>query len=156
MRVWDCDPRLLCDKHLRAQHAEIHFAIRAIENGWKTKWKDVERFRRSEYGLDWLKFVHDATVVELRRRGKFANHATPVGEHAYQALLAHWTAQLLFDTRLWPSVLELYGYPLTELNQGTPWERDGVSFEWYREHEKDWTRAMAEAEGARNLAKTSS
>lgn len=142
MRVWDCDPRLLCDKHLRAQHAEIHFAIRVIENGWRTKWMDVERFRTHPHGIDWLAFCHNITVATLVKRGQFKNHQTPVQELDYPFLgyqeifFGGWMLEYM-------SYLLWKGYPRTELNQGTPWERDGVSFEWYRDHQQDWTRQLA-------------
>lgn len=140
MRVWDCDPRMLCDKHLRAQHAEVHFAIRCLEGGWRTKWKDVGRFRKHPRGLAWLGFVHEATVAELVRRGKFHGHKTPVDT-------VHREAMEVMEFQPFPfeylSLLIALGYPPTELNDGTPWERDGVTFEWYREHENDWTRKLA-------------
>jgi len=149
MRVWDCDPSELCDKHLRAQHAEIHFAIRCIEGGWKTKWKDVDRFRYSHCprGLAWLGFCHEVTIRELVRRGRFSGHKTPVTTVHREALDAWIHPGNAIETYL--DVLALYGYPWTQLNQGTPWERDGVSYAWYRQHEKDWTRQLAKEEHGR-------
>lgn len=146
MRVWDCDPAVLATKHLNAQHREIHWAIRCIQGGWRTRWKDVERFRSHSEGIQWLGVVHDLTVHELQRRGRYMSHATPGPR------LLPWYAEIVWAyTQGLPDdylvSLQRCGYPLTELNQGTPWERDGVTFEWYREHQDDWTRAMAEAQG---------
>lgn len=150
VRVWDCDPRLLCTKHLRAQHAEIHFGIRVIENDWRTKWKDVERFRADPYGLEWLAFCHEMTVHELQGRGRFNNHKTPVDDlldgDGIKNALTFWLNTKPSDYLIW---MHAGGYPTTQLNQGTPWERDNVTFEWYQAHHNDWTRALAEAEGKR-------
>jgi hypothetical protein len=147
MRVWDCDPKLLCDKHLRAQHAEIHFAIRVIENGWKTRWKDIERFRNHPNGVQWLSWVHEATVLELQNRGQFKTHASfaPKLRPFYRDLLqwywiGNWSNRYLYT-------LVMHGYPLTKLNQGTPWERDKVSKVWYLEHHHDWTKQLALNQG---------
>lgn len=145
MRVWDCHPRLLADKHLRAQHGEIHFAIRVIENNWRTKWKDVERFRSHPEGLLWLGTIHNFTVEVLQERGKFASHQTPV-DHEFDMTFFTEYFDHFPDNDKWMDFLLECGYPPTQLNQGTPWERDGVSFEWYRQHEKDWTRALAKEE----------
>jgi hypothetical protein len=147
MRVWDCDPHVLATKHLNAQHAEVHWAVRCIQGDWKTRWTDVERFRSHPKGIQWLGVVHDITVAELQRRGLYKYHATPGPRllPEYENIAWLWRSG---GIHTYVDALETFGYPRTRLDQGTPWERDGVSFAWYRSHENDWTRALArEASG---------
>jgi hypothetical protein len=138
---------VLCTKHLNAQHREVHWAIRCIEGEWATRWKDVERFRSHPQGIQWLALVHDMSVHELQRRGRYKSHATPGPElePMYADIFWLWSKGGMYS---YLPAVETFGYPRTRLNQGTPWERDSVSFAWYRSHENDWTRALArEASG---------
>ena len=144
MRVWDCHPAVLATKHLSAQHGEVHFAIRCVEGGWRTRWKDVYRWRDHPQGLDWLYVIHDATVGELLRRGRFHTHATPVPAPAERVLNSMCVA-LAAGPDSYLSWLTAFGYPLTELNEGTPWERDRTSFEWYAGARDSYSRAAAAA-----------
>jgi Pyrimidine dimer DNA glycosylase len=150
MRVWDADPAMLCNKHLNAQHREVHWAVGLIEGGWDSHWQDVYRFKDHPKGVQWLGVVHDMTVLELQRRGRYKTHSTlgPTLLPEYDRLVTLWYEHDFWSS--WLDRLMLEGYPPTQLKQGTPWERDGVSFEWYREHENDWTRESARIENRRS------
>jgi len=68
MRVWDIPVEYLCNKHLIAQHGEIHAIYSIITNGWKgyAHHPEVTRWRGH---LDYLKYVHLVTAMEMADRG---------------------------------------------------------------------------------------
>jgi len=75
MRIWDIDVKDLCDKHLIAQHYEIHCIY-----GFRTK--NLSRLsNHPEIGrwighLDALISKHNETVEEMKFRN--INHHTPI------------------------------------------------------------------------------
>jgi hypothetical protein len=77
MRVWDLDPRLLCDKHLVGEHAEGHAVWSVLVNGRAgyTNHPEVKRWRGK---LKALYLRHQAVAGEMARRG--FRHASPLDE----------------------------------------------------------------------------
>lgn len=68
MRVWDIPVHQLCDKHLVAQHHEIHCIYSIITNGLKgfAHHPEVIRWRGHLLALE---LKHFNTVIEMRNRG---------------------------------------------------------------------------------------
>ena len=77
MRVWDLPPSNLCNRHLNAQHNEIHSIYSIITNDLSgfSHHPEVERWRGH---LGALYRVHERTVVEMVRRGYNHNSELPV------------------------------------------------------------------------------
>lgn len=75
MRVWDIPVQQLCNKHLLAQHLEIHSIYNIITQDKKgfAHHPEVMRWRGH---LPALEIAHDITVAEMlnRRMG----HGTPI------------------------------------------------------------------------------
>ncbi len=72
MRVWDFPPYLLCNRHLLAQHNEIH-AICSINlrGGGFYYHPEVKRWRGH---LNQLAYVHERTKLEMVNRGMKHNY----------------------------------------------------------------------------------
>lgn len=77
MRVWDIDPKLLCDRHLLGEHNEIHTIWSIITNGLKgfANHPETNRWRGK---LKALYLRHAATAGEMERRG--FKHKSPLDE----------------------------------------------------------------------------
>lgn len=75
MRVWDFPPEKLCDKHLIAQHHEIHCIWSIIQNSLKgfSKHPEVVRWHGRAGSIIG---VHNETVEVMLRRG--FNHHSPI------------------------------------------------------------------------------
>lgn len=77
MRVWDIDPKLLCDRHLLGEHNEIHTIWSIITNGLKGFANHPETMRwRGKLKALYLR--HEATAKEMERRG--FQHKSPLDE----------------------------------------------------------------------------
>lgn len=91
MRVWDIPVGQLCDKHLIAQHHEIHCIYNIITKNLKgfAHHPEVMRWRTN---LDALEWKHDGTVDEMLRRG--FNHNSPLhvtyDKFTYQVYVDLW------------------------------------------------------------------
>lgn len=74
MRMWMLSPNLLCNKHLIAEHGEIHAAVGNLVNG-SGKW--AKSLIHSGY-LEPASFRqrHNEIVQEMLRRGY--NHNSPL------------------------------------------------------------------------------
>ena len=78
MRVWDISVSKLCNKHLIAQHHEIHCIYSII-------WNKLNGFSRHPEVVRWrghvgaLIEVHDKTVFEMGERG--LKHHSPFPFH---------------------------------------------------------------------------
>lgn len=70
MRVWDLPVAGLCNKHLLAQHNEIHaiFSIITKEKKGYAHHPEVGRWR-GRFGVDALGQKHEATITEMLKRG---------------------------------------------------------------------------------------
>lgn len=81
MRVWDLAPSYLCDKHLRAEHFEMH-CIYTIVKKIETTPTDKIGYRNHPEVKRWvgklpaLKRRHDIVAEEMVRRGW--NHKSPL------------------------------------------------------------------------------
>jgi predicted GIY-YIG superfamily endonuclease len=79
MRVWDVDPKILCRKHLLAEHRELHGLWNIL-----TKHSGQGGYSRHPETLRWVDKTlalyrrHELLVAEFVRRGY--NHATPLDE----------------------------------------------------------------------------
>jgi hypothetical protein len=79
MRIWDVDPKLLCQKHLVAEHRELHGLWNILTkhggNGGYSKHPETLRWVGKTKAL----FArHEALIREFRKRG--FNHHTPLDE----------------------------------------------------------------------------
>ena len=77
MRIWDIDPRLLCDQHLLGEHRELH-AIWSILTTGKTGYARHPETRRWRGRLAALYARHDEQIAEMDRRG--FRHASPLDQ----------------------------------------------------------------------------
>ncbi len=75
MRVWDIDPKYLCDRHLLGEHNEIHAIWSVITKNLKgySSHPETKRWRGS---LKALYLRHEATALEMEKRG--FNHKSPL------------------------------------------------------------------------------
>ncbi|MFA5318437.1 MAG: pyrimidine dimer DNA glycosylase/endonuclease V [Patescibacteria group bacterium] len=77
MRIWDISPKCLCQKHLIAEHRELHGLWNIL-----TKHQGRGGYSRHPETLRWrgkLKALynrHEVLVKEMKRRGY--NHHTPL------------------------------------------------------------------------------
>lgn len=77
MRVWDIHPKHLCQKHLVAEHRELHGLWNIL-----TKHKGTGGYSKHPETLRWVGKLHalynrhEALVKEFTRRGY--NHHTPL------------------------------------------------------------------------------
>ncbi len=75
MRIWDINPKKLCNKHLFGEHRELH----AI---WSILVNDKKGYRNHPETKRWvgknkaLFFRHEQLVKEIKRRGY--NHSSPL------------------------------------------------------------------------------
>ena len=69
MRVWDLPPQLLCNRHLVAEHFEIHTIWSVLTRGLKGWARHPETLRWAER-LRALYGRHEADVAEMTRRGR--------------------------------------------------------------------------------------
>jgi hypothetical protein len=77
--VWDIPPREICDRHLVAEHGEIHSVVSVIHNGRRgfANHPEVKRWRGH---LGQLARRHDLVAREMAARG--FRHASPLPELA--------------------------------------------------------------------------
>jgi hypothetical protein len=77
MRIWDVEPALLCQKHLVAEHRELHGLWNIL-----TKHKGKGGYSRHPETLRWVGKTkalfnrHEALIFEFQKRGY--NHYTPL------------------------------------------------------------------------------
>ena len=75
MRIWDLDPRLLCDRHLLGEHRELHAIWSILVNG-RSGYSNHPETKRWRGRLAALYARHEAEVAEMGRRG--FGHASPL------------------------------------------------------------------------------
>ena len=75
MRIWDVNPKKLCNKHLVAEHGELHSLWSVIINNKKgfSRHPETTRWRGK---LKALYERHEQLVKEVKRRGY--NHSSPL------------------------------------------------------------------------------
>lgn len=72
MRMWNINPKLLCNKHLLGEHLEMHMFVGAINKG-----KSIKGY--IDKGLvetNFISYRHQDLAIELERRG--FNHKSPL------------------------------------------------------------------------------
>lgn len=77
MRMWNVDVTHICDKHLRAEHVEMHMFAGTIAAG-----KNISGF--GDHGLvdtNDIKKRHDEIAIEMVARG--GNHKSPIVQPIY-------------------------------------------------------------------------
>ena len=80
MRVWDIPVSQLCNKHLVAQHNEIHTIYSIITNNKKGFAHHPEVMRwRDKLGSLWV--MHSVTIMEMEHRGM--KHNSPFADTVY-------------------------------------------------------------------------
>ena len=75
MRIWDLEPRELCDQHLLGEHRELHAVWTVITEG-KRGYASHPEVMRWRGRLAALYARHDAEVEEMDRRG--FRHRSPL------------------------------------------------------------------------------
>jgi hypothetical protein len=75
VRIWDLEPRQLCDRHLLGEHRELHALWSILTNG-KRGYANHPETNRWRGRLAALYARHEAEVEEMGRRG-FA-HRSPL------------------------------------------------------------------------------
>ncbi len=68
MRIWDIDPKKLCNKHLIAEHGELHVIWSVIVNN-KKGFSYHPETKRWQGKLKALYARHEKLVKEMSRRG---------------------------------------------------------------------------------------
>jgi hypothetical protein len=75
MRIWDLDPACLCDRHLVAEHAELH-AVWSVITQNRRGYSAHPETRRWRGKLAALYRRHEALVEEMSKRG--FSHRSPL------------------------------------------------------------------------------
>ena len=75
VRIWDLEPRELCDRHLLGEHRELHAIWSILTNG-KRGYANHPETKRWRGRLAALYARHEAQVGEMRRRG--FSHGSPL------------------------------------------------------------------------------
>ena len=74
MRMWLCDPRILCQKHLCGEHVEMHMFMGCLKKN-----KKIDGYiKKNLFEPMALIYRHDKLAEEMVRRG--FNHKTPIEE----------------------------------------------------------------------------
>ncbi len=75
MRIWDIEPERLCDRHLLAEHAELHGLWNTLTQN-KKGYANHPETRRWRGKLKALYSRHGKLVREMKHRG--FNHNSPL------------------------------------------------------------------------------
>ena len=75
MRIWDIEPKYLCNKHLVAEHGELH-SLWSIINNQKKGFSQHPETQRWRGKLKALYLRHEQLVIELARRS--LRHRSPL------------------------------------------------------------------------------
>jgi hypothetical protein len=75
MRIWDIEPEKLCDRHLLAEHAELHGLWNTLTQH-KKGYENHPETRRWRGKLRALFSRHRKLLEEMKRRG--FNHNSPL------------------------------------------------------------------------------
>lgn len=78
MRMWLCNPEIMCQKHLCGEHLEMHMFLGSLKEGKKiTGYIDNNLFEPMT-----LKFRHDELAKEMLKRNY--NHKSPMEDDVYK------------------------------------------------------------------------
>jgi hypothetical protein len=128
MRLWDCDPRHLSNRHLLGEHRELHSLY---SGGWEHH-PEYVRFQERR-GL--LALRHACQVQAMSERFGTVD-STPIRlPLEYERVFDRWAGHVIS----WEQLMVQTLYPPTRLEHGLPWVRDDVPREWYQEHLQDWS-----------------
>jgi hypothetical protein len=133
MRVWDCAPHELNDKHLRAEHKEIG----ALLNGKWASHPEAKRFNSEE--LEHLLIIRHSSFImpEAIKRG--FNFNTDWIETYKLSTFGFW---LIKSQRSWYQFRKDYPWPKSYKKQWwSPWKRDQMTREEYKLLGNNWSRA---------------
>ena len=72
MRMWNVDPKMMCDKHLIGEHVEMHMFVGSINKGISIK----GYVDKGLLTVNKLRERHDELAVEMERR--HINHLSPL------------------------------------------------------------------------------
>lgn len=82
MRMWMCDPRIMCTRHLLGEHVECHMFLGTLKKN-----KGIKGYLRNNcFEPKSLKQRHDNLVDEMKRRG-WNGHKTPIEEPECDCIL---------------------------------------------------------------------
>jgi hypothetical protein len=74
MRMWLCDPKILCQKHLCGEHLEMHMFLGTIKKG-----KKIDGFLKNNLLQPrYIMLRHKELAKEMKNRGY--NHKSPLNE----------------------------------------------------------------------------
>lgn len=75
-RMWGLDPALLCDQHLRGEHAEMHQEVGTLRNHPHGEAIVRGHAEKGQVDTSRIQARHDALAEEMTRRGM--NHQSPM------------------------------------------------------------------------------
>lgn len=90
MRIWDLNPKKLCNQHLFGEHRELH-AIWSILNNKKKGYSQHPETKRWAGKTKALFARHEKLVKEIKRRGY--NHQSPLNKK--QASGKRWQREFI-------------------------------------------------------------
>jgi hypothetical protein len=94
MRMWNVDPKLLCQQHLLGEHVEMHMFTGTLAKGVSI----AGYLERGLVNPHMIKRRHDALAAEMRRRQM--NHRSPISREV-------WAGKRLTTVDPANSILEL-------------------------------------------------
>lgn len=81
MRMWLCDPKILCQKHLCGEHVEMHMFLGTLKQG-----KKIDGFLKNNlFQPRYLLMRHEELQDEMIRRGY--NHKSPMNPQECMCVL---------------------------------------------------------------------
>ena len=90
MRMWLCDPKIMCRKHLLGEHLEIHMFLGALKQG-----KKIDGYLRNNlFQPTYLLLRHEELKDEMINRGY--NHNSHMRIHECECIFGlpdekrHW------------------------------------------------------------------
>lgn len=81
MRMWQIDPKLLCNKHLNGEHGEIHKFLPSFRKGVSVTGRFYPSTYFNQIELCSLEKRHDELADEINRRAKIrgkGGHKSPL------------------------------------------------------------------------------
>ena len=88
MRMWNVNPKIMCSKHLRGEHLEMHMFVGSINKG-----KSIKGYLDGLVQVDNIISRHDELAHEMSLRGM--NHQSPLDDFTYVGHNGHVTEESL-------------------------------------------------------------